>query len=121
MYLDSDVNCFLYTLPLLSLVSSLFRTFQANSTGGPESLTELIWKCPSLLSSLPMGAAEIKAALNAALGTNAKPYWRIFSNFLSGRAARAEFEDSVRQYLNTPHLGESDTPVSDSETKFATY
>lgn len=54
-----------------------------------------------------MGAAEVKAALNAALGTNAKSYWRVFSNFLSGRAARAEFEDSVRQYLNTPQLGES--------------
>lgn len=60
-----------------------------------------------------MGAAEVKAALNVALGTNAKSYWRVFSNFLSGRTARAEFEDSVRQYLNTQQLGRS--PVPDSE------
>ena len=57
-----------------------------------------------------MGAAEVKAGLNAALGTNAKPYWRVFSNFLSGQAARAEFEDSVRQYLNTSQLGGSPVP-----------
>ena len=62
-----------------------------------------------------MGAAEVKAALNVALGTNAKSYWRVFSNFLSGRTARAEFEDSVRQYLNTQQLGES--PVLDSEVE----
>ena len=62
-----------------------------------------------------MGAAEVKAALNVALGTNAKSYWRVFSNFLSGRTARAEFEDSVRQYLNTQQLGVS--PVLDSEVE----
>lgn len=58
-----------------------------------------------------MGAAEVKAALNAALGRNAKEYWGVFSNFLSGLSARAEFDDSVRQYLNTAQLGKSTPSV----------
>jgi hypothetical protein len=95
---------FLCSVPLLSLVSLPapgIKRFQHRKVRIAHKTNF------KLFSFLPMGAAEVKAALNAELGTNAKSYWRVFSNFLSGRAARAEFEDSVRQYLNTPQLGES--------------
>jgi hypothetical protein len=53
-----------------------------------------------------MSPAEVKAALAIALGPNAEPYWRTFSDFLQAKISRAEFEDLISDKLNTPHLSQ---------------
>lgn len=50
---------------------------------------------------------EIRTQLGSALGKAGLPYWNKLRDFLVGKLGRAEFEELVRQWINTPELGNS--------------
>lgn len=47
---------------------------------------------------------EIRTQLGSALGKAGLPYWNKLRDFLVGKLGRAEFEELVRQWINTPEL-----------------
>ena len=51
--------------------------------------------------------STIKGQLAAALGAKATAYFDTLSQFVSGRISRSEFEEAVRQSLDSPNLGKS--------------
>jgi hypothetical protein len=53
------------------------------------------------------GTSALKAQLSEALGANEQRYWEIFHFFLHGQLSRVEFEDTVRECLDSPQLSES--------------
>jgi hypothetical protein len=48
----------------------------------------------------------IKAQLSSALGEHEEKYWETFRLFLYGQLSRIEFEDTIKESLHTPQLGE---------------
>lgn len=48
---------------------------------------------------------EIRKQLGSALGKAGLPYWNKLRDFLVGKLGRSEFEELVRQWINTPELG----------------
>jgi hypothetical protein len=62
-----------------------------------------VWR-KHTMSLLP--TTTVKAQLSAALGEREQQYWETFRLFLCGQLSRVEFEDEVRESLNTPQLGE---------------
>lgn len=53
------------------------------------------------LSSTP----TIKAQLSSSLGPKAQAYFETLQNFVAGRVSKSEFNDSIRQSLDTAQLG----------------
>ncbi|OCH93654.1 hypothetical protein OBBRIDRAFT_276982 [Obba rivulosa] len=53
--------------------------------------------------SLP-STTTIKSQLSAALGAKAPAYWRILQQYLSGRISRTEFDEQVKECLDTTAL-----------------
>jgi hypothetical protein len=53
------------------------------------------------------GTSALKAQLSEALGANEQRYWETFHFFLHGQLSRVEFEDTVRECLDSPQLSES--------------
>lgn len=53
-----------------------------------------------------MSPSSIRSKLATALGQDGPPYWRNLSQFLSGNVPRCEFEENIRECINTPELGE---------------
>lgn len=49
---------------------------------------------------------EIRTQLSSALGKAGLPYWKKLRDFLVGKLGRVEFEELIRQWINTPELGE---------------
>ncbi|KAG8996328.1 hypothetical protein FRB90_012760 [Tulasnella sp. 427] len=47
---------------------------------------------------------EIRTQLGSALGKAGLPYWNKLRDFLVGKLGRSEFEELVRQWINTPEL-----------------
>lgn len=60
--------------------------------------------------SLLASPLEIRTQLGSALGKDGLPYWNKLRDFLIGKLGRVEFEELVRQWINTPELGKSDAP-----------
>jgi hypothetical protein len=54
--------------------------------------------------------SSLKAQLSAALGPNEARYWETFHSFLYGQLSRVEFEEIVRECLDSPQLSESHMP-----------
>jgi hypothetical protein len=48
--------------------------------------------------------STIKSQLVAALGPNGRDYWENLNGFIVGKISRQEFEDVVREWINTPEL-----------------
>ena len=49
----------------------------------------------------------IRDELNAALGERSSHYWQTLSAYLCGKLTRVEYEEIIREAVNTPHLGMS--------------
>jgi len=58
---------------------------------------------PSSTMSLT-STGNIKSQLTAALGDKGPPYFSTFQLYLKASISRQEFEDQVRECLDTPHL-----------------
>jgi hypothetical protein len=52
-----------------------------------------------------MTATDVQQKLALALKSNGKPYWNTLKDFIQGNISRCEFEEIIRQYITTPHLG----------------
>lgn len=52
---------------------------------------------------------EIRTQLGSLLGKDGLPYWNKLRNFLFGKLGRIEFEEDVRQWINTTELSEHST------------
>ncbi|KAF8573598.1 hypothetical protein K439DRAFT_1374917 [Ramaria rubella] len=53
-----------------------------------------------------MNASSIRHKLAAALGQNGRPYWLNLSRFLTGDIPRYEFDENIRESINTPELAQ---------------
>ena len=53
-----------------------------------------------------MNPSSIRSKLAAALGQDARTYWRNLSQFISGDIPRYEFDENIRECISTPELGE---------------
>jgi hypothetical protein len=60
----------------------------------------------SIMSLLSTSTSALKAQLSAALGSREQRYWETFHLFLHGQLSRIEFEETVRDCLETPQLSE---------------
>ena len=52
-------------------------------------------------------APAIRDQLNIALGNRSAQYWDILNVFLGGKISRTEFEELIREVVDTPNLGMS--------------
>lgn len=62
--------------------------------------------------SLLASPLEIRTQLGSALGKDGLPYWNKLRDFLIGKLGRIEFEELVRQWINTHELGQSNKASS---------
>lgn len=53
-----------------------------------------------------MNPSSIRSRLATALGPDGRPYWRNLYQFMSGDIPRYEFDENIRECINTPELGE---------------
>lgn len=53
----------------------------------------------------------IRDELTAALGDKSPHYWETLSAYLGGKISRVEYEEIIREAVNTPQLGESNRVV----------
>lgn len=47
----------------------------------------------------------LKEELNVELGHKSEHYWDTLNHYLSGQISRAEFDELIREAVDTPHLG----------------
>lgn len=64
----------------------------------------LQWVCVQSTMSLE-STATIKAKLSAGLGSKAPRYWSTLQAFLSATISRTEFDEEIRQCVDTSQLG----------------
>ena len=70
---------------------------------------------PSTMSLTSTG--NIKSQLTAALGDKGPPYFSTFQLYLKASISRQEFEDQVRECLDTPHLRASSRYLSERDSR----
>ena len=51
-------------------------------------------------------APAVRDELNIALGHKASHYWETLSQYLSGQISKVEFDELVREALDTPRLSQ---------------
>lgn len=47
----------------------------------------------------------VRAKLAKALGPNRRHYWNALSSYINGETSRSEFDETIREHINTPDLG----------------
>lgn len=50
-------------------------------------------------------APAVRDELTSALGNKSTHYWDTLSSYLGGKISRTEFEELIREAVDTPHLG----------------
>lgn len=50
-------------------------------------------------------APAIRDELNVDLGDRSAYYWDTLNSYLAGKISRVEFEEQIREVVDTPHLG----------------
>lgn len=50
-------------------------------------------------------APAIRDQLNSALGSKSAQYWDVLNAFLGGKISRIEFEELIREVVDSPTLG----------------
>ncbi|KAF8478253.1 transcriptional regulator of RNA polII, SAGA, subunit-domain-containing protein [Gautieria morchelliformis] len=61
---------------------------------------------PKVQPQRKMNPSSIRTKLASTLGQDGRPYWRNLSQFLSGDIPRYEFEENIRECINTPELAQ---------------
>ncbi|KIJ55245.1 hypothetical protein M422DRAFT_41256 [Sphaerobolus stellatus SS14] len=54
--------------------------------------------------TMTLNATAIRSQLAQSLGQNGRTYWRCLSSYLKGEIPRYEFDESIRECINTPEL-----------------
>ena len=83
-----------------------FRTIVATmpTLSGRESCLSLLLTT-TISPTMGSPAPALRDELNAALGNKASRYWDTLSSYLGGKISRVEFEELVRDAVDTPQLG----------------
>lgn len=72
---------------------------------------------PSPTTMSLTSTSNIKSQLTTALGDKAPPYFSTFQLYLKASISRQEFEDQVRESLDTPHLRASSRYLSERDSR----
>lgn len=77
-------------------------------------------RTPPLLLRIPPMSLEstttIKSKLAAALGPKAPRYWSLLQSFLAATISRTEFDEHIRECVDTSPLGTKYSPINDAWT-----
>lgn len=57
------------------------------------------------MSIVAPNTSELRNELTVALGTKSDAYWDTLSQYLCGQLSRAEFDELIRESVDSPHLG----------------
>lgn len=60
---------------------------------------------PSFTPTMSSPAPAVRDELTSALGNKSTHYWDTLSSYLGGKISRTEFEELIREAVDTPHLG----------------
>jgi len=91
-------------------VGGVLASLQQARNGGrgaaiPFSRAVIVSITPSFPATMSLtSTGNIKSQLTAALGDKGPPYFSTFQLYLKASISRQEFEDQVRECLDTPHL-----------------